>query len=241
MNPIITYIIYILFIFMFFVIIPYIVFFSLSLTENIITIFVQNFHNRNFSVEHSISYNQLKSAYKYNFVSDSQLKFLEIIYFEYNFICNEYIKNKQRFNYSKIFLTFLSCIFPILVILNLRYFHFITFDQTMTLLKSPFIIFLLLPILIYLNFQQPRESCTRFSTLKSKLELEMYSFMYSLNDYALMADGKEKITFFQNRITAIFSSNITQFNQNMKNLINRENKHFSLSNKFFHDFNTLFF
>ena len=187
MNPIITYII---FIFMFFVIIPYIVFFSLSLTENIINIFVQNFHNRNFSVEPSISYNQLKSAYKYNFASDSQLKFLEIIYFEYNFICNEYIKNKQRFNYSKIFLTFLSCTFPILVILNLRYFHFITFDQTMTLLKSPFIIFLLLPILIYLNFQQPRESWTRFSTLKSKLELEMYSFMYSLNDYALMADGK---------------------------------------------------
>ena len=87
-------------------------------------------------------------------------------------------------------------------------------------------IFLLLPILIYLNFQQPRESWTRFSTLKSKLELEMYSFMYSLNDYALMADGKEKITFFQNRITAIFSSNITQYDQNMKKHVDRENKHF---------------
>lgn len=111
----------------------------------------------------------------------------------------------------------------------------------MTLLKSPFIIFLLLPILIYLNFQQPRESWTRFSTLKSKLELEMYSFMYSLNDYALKADVKEKITFFKIELQLFFSSNITQFNQNMKNLINRENKHFSLSNKFFHDFNTLFF
>lgn len=226
MNPITAYMIYILFIIIFFIIIPYITLFSLSLTEKIITIFIQNFHNKNFFAEQPISYNQLNSVYKYNFASESQLKFLKIICFEYNFICNEYIKNKRRFNYSKILLAFLSCIFPILVILNLRFFHFITFNQTMTLLKSPFIIFLLLPVLIYLNFQQPRESWTRFSTLKSKLELEMYSFMYSLNDYALMADGKEKITFFQNKITAIFSSNITQFDQNMKKHVDRENKHF---------------
>ena len=138
MNPITAYMIYILFIIIFFIIIPYITLFSLSLTEKIITIFIQNFHNKNFFAEQPISYNQLNSVYKYNFASESQLKFLKIICFEYNFICNEYIKNKRRFNYSKILLAFLSCIFPILVILNLRFFHFITFNQTMTLLKSPF-------------------------------------------------------------------------------------------------------
>lgn len=174
----------------------------------------------------------LKSTYQKNdssYDTESDNSYLFQILKIYKEINSKKIINKYKFSLLTIYILETSILLPCLCIVNL-YFKFIKIDIMLSLLKSPFVLLCIFPFFMYIKFVQPRETWTRHSNTVALLEIEFYNYIYHLSDYHNIDFSPYQITFFENRISSIFSKNITSFSQNMKKHIESENsfKNFKL-------------